>query len=205
MCLCETSEKKYDQNVKREYSMSRTLFFILIIICVCFYLQCYFKTPNNFNLTQTTLDTFDVNMLYDKQPIYIYDKIVNPADLLDTIFKYQYAYHVLSISNNMLTKRNLSRYVIIYNDNQEEATNISIAHPKTNVKGLSFKSSHFVKKNYNISPLLLDNSHENVIDFILKPMNCIILPLHWIYRTHADKIIEIHLHDPITTVSSFVI
>lgn len=185
--------------------MSRTLFFALVIICICFYLQCYFKTPNDFNLIQTTLDTFDINMLYDKQPIYIYDKIVNPADLLGTIFKYQFMYHVLSISNNMLTKRNLSRYVIIYNDNPEEPTKISIAHPKSTVKDLSFKSSHFVKKNYNISPLMLDNTYDNVIDFILKPMNCIILPLHWIYRTHTNKIIEIHLHDPISSISSFML
>jgi|UniRef100_A0A6C0BS12 hypothetical protein len=185
--------------------MNKQLLISFIVICVCFYLQCYFKSPIDYYLIHSKLNTFDLNMLYEKQPIYIYDKIVNPADLLNTIFKYQYMYHMLSISNKNLTKRNLSKYVIIYNDNEEEKTKISISHPRTIVNGLSFKSSHFVKKNFNISPLLLDNSYENVIDFILKPMNCIILPLNWVYRTCSDKMIEIHLHDPITSVYSFMV
>jgi hypothetical protein len=176
------------------------LIVIFVLIIIIFYLQCYFKMPLEYNLLQTTIKSFKQDLLYEKQPIYIYDKLVNPADLFNTIFKYTYMYHTLSLSDSRYTKKNLSKFLIIYNDTDDTPTTISISHPKS-VKS-DFLKSRFLKKHYKISN---NHIHDNTIDVIVRPQNCIIVPMHWVYRTNLDNILEIHLHDVITSISSFLL
>ena len=175
------------------------LLFIIIFVFTIFYLQSYFKITN-FEIIQTNLENFDNNLLYEKKPIYLYDEIVNPADLLHTIFKFQYIYHILSISDKNLLKQNLSRFVIIYNDSENE-TILSIYHPDSS-KLIESDNYKYNKKNFLI---LHKNEIElQKIDVKLKSKNCIILPLHYCYQTSNSKLIEIHLFDFISMISSFL-
>ena len=177
------------------------LVIILIIVFMLFYLQCYFKFPKDFSLIQTTLFDFTPDIYLEKQPIYLFDQIVNPADLLNTLFKYQYWYHILSLSKNNFLKQNLSKWVIIYNDGFSDTT-ISIMHPEE-AKKFQFLPSRFIKKNYR---LCQNSTVTNAcVDILLKPKKNVFIPMNWMYKTNADNLLEIHLHDPITCISSFII
>ena len=58
------------------------LIYLTIVFSIVFYIQCYLQSSKSVEIIQTTLETFNPNLLYEKQPIYLYDSIVNPADLL---------------------------------------------------------------------------------------------------------------------------
>ncbi len=180
------------------------LIIIVMVFVSMFYLQGYFKY-GEFQIIQTYLEKFEPNILYEKKPIYLYDGIVNPADLLHTIFKHQYTYHVLSISDNTLVKKNLSKFVIIYNDDEETDTYISLMHPRESSDLFQFDNSRrFSKKNF----LILKNNELpptlQRIDVKLKPKNAFFIPLEWYYQTHTSGLIEIHLFDTISSVSAFI-
>jgi hypothetical protein len=173
-----------------------------IILVLIFYMQCYFKHSIDFSLIQTTLQDFNPNMLYAKQPVYVYDKVVNPGDLLHTLFKYQYVTHELSLSNNRYLKQNLSRFLIIYNDSIENAI-ISVYHPSVS-REISFYYSRLTRKNYKVCKDPLESKDAYKVDIIIKPHNFIILPMDWVYKTSLDNILEIHLFDCFTYTSSFL-
>lgn len=179
------------------------LIYLTIVFSIVFYIQCYLQSSKSVEIIQTTLETFNPNLLYEKQPIYLYDSIVNPADLLHTTFKYQYMYHVLSLSNQSYLKKNMSRFLIIYNDS-DEPVNISLIHPIHN-KTIDFYKGYLQTKNYKVCKNNTDAFNRlTTIDVILKTNNCLILPLNWTYMTHADNLLEIHVFDGMSAVYSFV-
>ena len=165
-----------------------------------FYFQCYLIQPRKFEIIQTSLAEFKPELILEKQPIYLEDSVVNPADLFQTVFKYLYIKHVLSISDQNLLKRNLSKFVMIYNDNDTNSINVKIIHPSIKPY-VSTKSMYLYSKNYNVcTNNLLDesfvdqlaNKDVKIVDVILKPNRCLILPINWYYQTYTDEAIEIH-------------
>lgn len=187
----------------------KILVLIVIVTCIIFYLQCLFRYKDEINIIQSDLDSLNPDLLFELQPIYIETLIANPADLFNTLFKYLYQFKELSLSNSKILKRNLSKYLLIYNDTEKDV-NVKIIPPKYN-KQLSFEQKCFYFKNFNICKNdLTDNKYETdlmneniqIINIILKPKNIVILPLHWSYQTSEDNILEIHLFDIITKVYS---
>lgn len=180
------------------------LFVIILVFVIIFYLQGYFKY-GDFQIIQTNLTQFQQNILYEKKPIYLYNQIVNPADLLHTLFKYQYIYHELSISDESIVKRNLSKFVIVYNDSEQEDVYISLLHPLNfNDKFKCDHSQTFVRKNFLIVKSDDLSANDTNIEVKLKPKNAFIIPLHWYYHTKSSGLIEIHLFDTISSISSFI-
>jgi hypothetical protein len=181
------------------------LILTLVFLFMIFYVQCYFKPAVKFELIQTTLGTFKLDYLFEKQPIYIYDRLANPADLFTTIFKYQYINHSLSLSNSGYVKRNLSKYCMIYNDDDEETATISLQHPNLTSGYTWEKPTTFMFKNYRVL-LNKEKSHDedaNKVRVLLKPRHCLIVPLNWVYHNSLDNILEIHLFDLISKCYSF--
>jgi len=179
------------------------LIYLTVAVFICFYIQGYLRSSGELQIYQTTLDRFKPSLLYEKNPIYIYDRIVNPADLLGTIFKYQYMYHVLSLSNETFVKKNLSRFVVIYNDS-ENPVDITLMHPSNN-KLISFYHANLQKKNFKVSRSK-DDTFEKIpsVKVILKPFNTLIVPINWTYHTSVNNILEIHLFDAMSSIYSFV-
>lgn len=175
------------------------LIILVVLSFVLFYLQSYFKLPKETNIIQTPLETFHPDLLLEKQPIYLYENIYNPADVIGSIFKYQYIQKVLSLSNKSYTKKNLSKYLLIYND-REDVVNIHLTNP-TNKKNVQYYNGFFVNKFYKVSK---NNVDIDMIKVILKPHNMIIIPMGWIYHSSVDNILEIHLFDSISRVYSFL-
>lgn len=176
--------------------------FLFLAVFLTFYTQCYFAVPFEHAIVHTTLMGFTENILHAKLPVYLYDKIVNPADLLHTIFKYQYIYHVLSFSDSSLIKKNMGKYVIIYNDSDTDDTIVSILHPHL-ARELTYYQKMAYTKNFQVCNSKLSRTQKDTLVHVkIHPHNCIILPHAWVYNTQRDHILEIHLFDGMTAIRS---
>lgn len=182
------------------------LFVLIIIAFLLLYIQSYFKITKDTQIIQTTLSNFNPDLLLEKQPIYVKDNIYNPADVVGSVFKYQYVQKVLSLSNREYVKKNLSRFVLIYNDS-DRTVEVDISNPSLQ-KSLRYYNGLFVNKFYKV----VKNKNQavesqNKVDFIkvlLKPYNMIVLPINWIYQTNTSNVLEIHLFDIISKTYSFI-
>jgi hypothetical protein len=185
------------------------IFFIIVFL---FYFQCYLHQPRSFQIIQTDLTDFRPDLLLEKQPIYLADAVVNPADLIHTIFRYLYIKRTLSLSDHTLFKQNLSKFVLIYNDHDEQDTLIKISHPIDKAY-FPMKSTHLYHKNYNVGKYNLLDEHfvstlmdtnVRVVHVILKPHHSLILPINWYYQTTTDGLLEVHLHDTLSLLYSTI-
>ena len=67
------------------------LWVIIVFLLALIYIR-YYTTPSRYpELVQTTLALCTPELLSEKNPILLTDRVVNHADLLGTVFKYQYA------------------------------------------------------------------------------------------------------------------
>lgn len=175
------------------------LFVIVVLAIIFLYIQSYYKSPQVTQIIQTSLSSFHPDLLLEKQPIYVYDQVYNPVDVIVSILKYQYISKILSLSNHVYIKKNLSKFVIIYNDCEEDV-NVSLSNPNS-LKKEDYYKGVFVDKYYRV---MKNNDIVFDIDVILKPYNMIVLPLNWIYRVHQDNLLEIHLFDSLSRICSFL-
>lgn len=174
---------------------------LVVLAILSFYMQSYFKIQKETQIIQTTLTSFHPDILLEKQPIYVNDNIYNPADVIASIFKYQYVQKVLSLSNKSYLKRNLSKFVLIYND-QDQPIHVYIANPTT-TKHMKYYNGFFVNKFYKVCKKESEIQNDEMIKIILKPNNMFVIPMGWIYKTDVDNVLEIHLFDCISRVYSF--
>lgn len=163
---------------------------ILVSLAICVvlfaYIKLYLKPKKDVQLIQANLSNFDTNLLVEKQPILIFDKVVHPKNVIKVFFKYMY-----HLSNSAQTSsgshvQNLSRFAVIYND-KDEAVDISIQKYYT--------KAHSTSKNMFYSSI---NHHENVEPFTIKlpEKNILIIPYLFSFKTE-DTI-------PITYLSDFL-
>lgn len=138
------------------------IFVIIVIICWTYY---YLKKRNDFQIIQSRLDNITDNVLYEKYPIVISDKIVNVNDLLNTLFKYQYVYKFTKTINENTSLKNYSKFMIIHNTYDKD-----------------------------ISISLSNNDNENVV-VIIPIYNVLIIPFMWSINSLNDKITCIELFD----------
>ena len=177
------------------------LFVLIVIAFLLLYIQSYYKMSKTTQIIQTPLNSFHPDLLLEKQPIYVNDDIVNPADVIASIFKYQYVQKVLSLSNKDYIKMNLSRFVLIYNDSNDKVE-VDISNPHYQRK-IQYYNGLFVNKFYKVAkPSERDKT--NFTKVLLKPFNMIVLPVQWVYQTNTNNILEIHLFDIITKTFSFI-
>lgn len=178
------------------------LFVLIVIAFLLLYIQSYFKIPKETQIVQTTLSTFHPDLLFEKQPIYVNDSIYNPADVIGSVFKFQYIQKVLSLSNRDYIKKNLSRFVLIYNDS-DNMVEVEISNPHLQ-KNLRYYNGLFVNKFYKVVKNKTDSLDKtNFTKILLKPYNMIVLPMNWVYQTNTSNLLEIHLFDIITKTYSF--
>lgn len=107
------------------------LVIILVILIVLIYIKSLFKIPQDFTLIQVDLTNIHPDHVHEKQPILVYDKIVNPIELLTTVFKY-YFISIKKISEQQ--QKNISvvknTFLILHARNPNAFVNIK--HPKQN-------------------------------------------------------------------------
>lgn len=132
----------------------------------------------DFKINQIYLDQFKINLLYEKYPIIVYDKIIEPKDLLKTFFAYSYniSQDFPILFDNKVTI-NLSKYQIIYN--QLADVDINLIHPKYRSQIVFANNNKILLSKEPLSKLNVE-----YITVKLKKNKVFILPSYWIYNSN---------------------
>ncbi len=156
----------------------KILLLILLILISIIYIKYYTKINIDSNILQVNLNNLDYNILQEKYPIVIYDKVVNVNDVINKTFKHLYSKKYLNTIFSENIKQNLSKYAIFHN-NSNENIDIIISNP-INSKDLSFKNSEYNNNFLTSSETNIDNIFS--IKIILKPYNILIIPYGWLFK-----------------------
>ena len=148
---------------------------IVFIIILCF---CYFVYPSNITIHQLSLDNFNFDVLYNRQPIVIEDKLVDINKIISLWFDFNIIQYPIINSEWYRTQ---FKYTILQST---EDTEILLSNPYTNIT--------------NNKP----NEDTKLVLIKLKENQFIILPFKWYF--HKNKNIKIiGIHDIITYINIF--
>jgi hypothetical protein len=154
------------------------LLIVLISLIILLYCQYYCSYKPDFKITQTYLDKIDMNMLQERYPIVLYDKVIEPRQLLKTLFAYTYALsNEQPIMFNGKIMINLSKYVIIYN--QLTDIDIDIIHPRYR-NTLKFEQ-HASQNRLVVSKDDIAQTKVEYVTIKLKKNQVLILPCFWLF------------------------
>ena len=108
----------------------RCLSLIIIALLVCTYARFYMTASSSFQILQTKLIGCTPELLSEKQPVVLIDRVVDHTDLLKTAFKYQFLtsdpkQDTLPGARYVTT----ARFTLLFSAVQD--THVDLAHPKT--------------------------------------------------------------------------
>jgi hypothetical protein len=156
--------------------VTNMLLVIAIILFCILYLSFYAKYTNEYNIVQVFLDNVSPDILYEKHPIVIYDSLVNPKDLLNTLFKFQYLFQKefnIPANTGIAIK---SKFSIIYSSHDKTSV-VKLIHPKYNSEFQWNSSQH-----QRLSKTDINTTNIQYIDVQLKRNQVILVPPHWIIQ-----------------------
>jgi hypothetical protein len=163
--------------------MSR-LIKVLILTIVIAYIYAYLKTNSQFQILQTSISKIQPRHLFEKSPIVIEESIVNPLDMIKTVFRYLYVKKTVKVLDKRdVLIQNKSRYVVL---SPKQGSYIQISHP---IHSNAIKNMALAKQNY--SPPL--------IDVKLSPNQVIVLPPYWWYKV-SSQVTMIELDDILSII-----
>lgn len=166
---------------------TRMLIIITIMLLLIIYVQFYFKYNGEYTIIQSNLNKIDINTLYEKSPVVIYDAVKDPNTLLTTLFAYSYLCKNYNIVKPTTTYKNKAKFAILYNDKGDVFVNI--VSPKYSV---------------DITKPLKTQDTVQYITIKLKQNQILILPFQWYYEcTTSSKVIT--LHDALTKCYNFLV
>lgn len=156
---------------------TNALLILALLLIIILYLSYYSKFSKNYNITQTFLNNFSPDLLYERNPIIIYDSLATPHDLLKTIFKYQFLFsqeNTIPMDKTFSVK---SKFSIVYSSNDAPVL-INLINP-------TYASSFtwYTNKKQRMSDTNISTTNISYIDVQLKKNQVIILPPHWIVHT----------------------
>lgn len=162
------------------------MLFVLIL-----YIRYYTKTNNTYEIVQVSLNNMTSHILYERHPILIQDRMVNPEEILKTLYKYTY------IKKKKVTKKNAplticsAKYSLIYSTKRDITVNI-IA-PKYRKEIMPCDHNLESKKN-------LDSTNVQYVTIKLKKQQLLVLPYGWIYETNSP-----HIHITLDDIFSILV
>jgi hypothetical protein len=128
------------------------LVYVLIFLILYLYFKYYFKYSTKFEIIQANVSKVTPELLFEKSPIIINERVVNPEDLAKTTFKYLYMKKLVKVDESNQLKKCRGKYNVI--SPMENDIILDVYHPV-------FKEKQQVKLYHN---------------------QCIILPFHWKYQ-----------------------
>lgn len=174
--------------------MATNALLVLVILLVCMlYMSYYSKYSKEYNITQVFLDKFSPNILYERNPVVVYDSLADPQDLLKTVFKYQYMFmkNTITPSNKAVAVK--SKYSIVYSS-QDMPVTVKLINP---IHAKDFK--WYNDKQQRLSNTDIETTNIFYIDVQLKKHQVMILPPHWIIHS----MMSLHTID-IDDIASYV-
>lgn len=156
-----------------------SLLTLFIIICIISYISMYTKPKKHMEILQTDIASMNTNFLLEKQPLVIYDKIVNPEEVIRASFKFLYTFKInKTLSSNKIYQSN-SRYALVHNASDED---VILTILKKNIK----------KNHLNLFYTFIGNEfdeNDRTIQIILKPYNMISVP--YLYMMHCQQDLKV--------------
>lgn len=166
---------------------TQILILVLLLLILLMYFQYYGKYNMEYRILQVYLDNITPDILGEKYPVILYDKVVNPQDLIKSLFYGLYNFQSESvkwIGNPVLSS---SKFTLLFNNTSQSY--INIVSPKNRDKFIWRKDG-----GETVSELPLSEISVDFMTIKLKRNQVLILPPYWIYQT-AKKIKRIKLND----------
>lgn len=170
--------------------ITKILLVIVILLIVFIYIHYYSKYNDTYEIVQTYLDKVNIDMLYERNPIVIYDSIKTPKQLLGTLFKYSYVSKSDYKIDTKYPIMNRAKFSFVYSTSDQD-TYINLINP-------SYKSSmKWANKRSNggkslvmdkVSTTTLEETNVQYITIKLRPYQVVILPMHWIIQSDTPLI-----------------
>lgn len=162
------------------------LFIIGIIICIiAAYAYCYFIFPDNISILQSSINTFDFNLLYKRQPLVIDDAIADIDSLLKLWFTPNIIQTDITIDSKTIWSLNCYKYCYIHALNDTEVMLCSATSKVTDD--------------------IADNN-EPVIAIPIKTAQGIIIPYRWHYNIKNNTDVKLYgIHDYMTYILDILI
>lgn len=146
----------------------RSFLVVILILITLLYAQYYLKYKHDYEILQVQLDNFKLQMLYEKYPIVIFDRVYQLNDLLKTVFAYSFLFQKEIGIQPDKVHRNKHKYLIL---NSDDEVVIKLINPK-------YKNE--IKENLN-------DCNVQFISVKLKEHQCLVVPALWYYHTdHID-------------------
>lgn len=161
---------------------------ITILLIIFVYVSFYAKYNSNIDILQAYIDQLNPNLLYERNPIIVYEPIVEPRHLLTTLFKYQYTFSREYTTVPYFLYIAHCKFSIVYSDNGN--TIIQLISP-TQKKTMTWKPA---KNNTYVSNDNIEDGNIPFIDIKLKQRQVLLLPSHWII-TSTTPLQKIDLDD----------
>lgn len=177
---------------------TKVLLMFLIILVICIYVHYYSKYNTSYEISQTYLDKINLDLLYERNPIVIYDSLKTPNQLLKTLFKYSYTskneYKILD--NNVVMNR--YKFSFVYSTNHNDCY-INLINPSYKK---DFKWNKHPQSNDLISKTNLEETNVEYITIKLKPLQVLIVPSHWLIQctNNNTTLHKVNLHDPFSWI-----
>lgn len=147
---------------------------VTILLVLFVYVSYYAKYNTRIDIAQAYINQLDLNLLYERNPIIVYEPIVDPKHLLTTLFKYQYTFSKTYTTVPGFLYVAHSKFSIVYSE--DDSTIIQLINP-TNKSKMSWKPA---KHNTYVSDVQLEESKVPFVDIKLKKRQVLLLPSHWI-------------------------
>jgi len=180
-----------------QQNVTRILFVVVIVLIIFVYIHYYSKYNDTYEIVQTYLDKVNIDMLYERNPIIIYDSIKTPKQLLGTLFKYSYVSKSEYKINTKYPVMNRAKFSFVYSTNNDNVY-INLINPsyKTSMKWDNGAKSQVMDK---VSTTSLEETNVQYITIKLKPNQVVIMPMHWIIQTDAP-LVKYNLDDFISLI-----
>lgn len=153
---------------------------LFIIVCIVSYIYIYTKPKKHMEILQSELSSLKTEFLLEKQPLIIYDKIVDPIEVIHSTFKYLYTFKIHKLLTANQVYQSNSRYALIHNPTEEDLT---LTLSKKNIK----------KNHLNLFYTFIGNEfkkNDSTIQIILKPYNMIALP--YLYMMQCEENLDVY-------------
>ena len=174
---------------------TKVLVSVLVILIIIVYIHYYTSYKQDYNILQTYLNSVDLNLVYEKYPIVIYDRIINPDELTKTLFAYTYIFKSTRVCKGPTNPiYNSSKHLIIWSD---QDSMINIINPKYKN---SFRWQRKDGLSISTNPLSkIENASVQYVTVKLKRNQVLILPAFWMFDSSKDVSL-IHLNDLLSCV-----
>lgn len=181
--------------------MAKALLVLAVVLLVLLYVQYYNKFNTEYRIIQAELGNIEGKHLYERYPIVISERLVNPESLMTTLFRYNYTSEKRSVvlgSNHVY--KNCNKYLLVYNPNED--VEVNIISPSYSKEFNPWKPSpdRVIMQSVGIP------FQESTIQYVtirLKKQQVMILPCFWMY--HCVKAHRaIGLNDPMSSLINLI-